>query len=51
MLTFVAAGIQQAKVTLHPDFLTYNTLYHLVQLAGLWLIFLGGRWAAQLSKS
>jgi hypothetical protein len=50
LLTFVAAVIQQAKITVHPDYLTHNTLYHLVQLAGLWLIFLGGRWAAQVSK-
>ena len=50
ILTFVAAGIQQAKITVHPDYLTHNTLYHLVQLAGLWLIFLGGRWATQVSK-
>ena len=50
ILTFVAAGIQQAKITAHPDYLTHNTLYHLVQLAGLWLIFLGGRWATQVSK-
>jgi hypothetical protein len=50
VLTFVAAGIQQTKIAVHPDYLTHNTLYHLVQLAGLWLIFLGGRWAAQASK-
>jgi hypothetical protein len=50
ILTFVAAGIQQLKIAVHPDYLTYNTLYHLVQLAGLWLIFLGGRWATQVSK-
>ena len=50
VLTFVAAVIQLAKITVHPDYLTHNTLYHLVQLAGLWLIFLGGRWAVQVSK-
>ena len=43
LLIFVAAGIQQTGITLHPVYLTHNTLYHLVQMAGLLFVFLGGR--------
>ena len=44
ILIFVAAGVQQAEITLHPVYLTHNTLYHLIQMAGLLFVFLGGRW-------
>jgi hypothetical protein len=41
--TFVAAGIQQARLPLHPTYFDHNALYHLVQGVGLALIFVGGR--------
>lgn len=50
MLTFVAAGIQQAGISIHPVYMTHNTLYHVVQLAGLLLFFMGGRWALNRAK-
>jgi hypothetical protein len=42
-LTFVAAGIQQGKVALHPRYFDHNALYHLVQGVALYLLFLGLR--------
>lgn len=38
-LTFVAAAIQQARLSIDPDFLNYNALYHLVQGVALGLLF------------
>lgn len=38
-LTFVAAGIQQAEIGLHPTYFNYNALYHLVQGVGLYFIY------------
>ena len=43
VLTFVAAGIQQARIDLHPTWLTHNALYHVVQGIALLLIFLAAR--------
>lgn len=40
LLTFTAAYIQQAQITLHPTYLNYNTLYHLIQGVGLTGLFL-----------
>jgi len=45
LLSFLAAIIQQAHITIHPVYLTHNTLYHLIQIIGLYLIFRGGKWA------
>jgi hypothetical protein len=41
-LTFVAAALQQLRVSVHPLF-NHNALYHVVQGLGLLLIFLGAR--------
>jgi hypothetical protein len=41
-LTFVAAALQQLRVSIHPVF-NHNALYHVVQGVGLLLIFLGAR--------
>ena len=43
VLTFVAAGIQQAEIGLHPLYFNHNALYHLVQAVGLFLIFWASR--------
>lgn len=43
VLTFIAAGIQQAAIDLHPTLLSHNTLYHIVQGIALLLIFLAAR--------
>ena len=42
-LSLLAAGIQQLNIGLHPEYLDHNTLYHLVQALGLWLLYLCGR--------
>jgi hypothetical protein len=44
VLTFVAAGLRQARVALHPVYFTHNALYHLVQAVALLMIFQGARW-------
>ena len=43
VLTFIAAGIQQAGIGLHPTLLSHNTLYHIIQGIALLLIFLAAR--------
>jgi len=43
VLTFVAAGVQQAGVGLHPRYFNHNALYHLIQAIALILLYLGMR--------
>lgn len=45
LLTFAAAVIQQSQISVHPVYLSHNTLYHVIQIIGLSLIFIGGRWS------
>ncbi len=42
LLTLVAAGLQQGRVGIDPH-LDHNTVYHLVQAVGLWLLDRGVR--------
>ena len=44
LLTFVAAGVQQGGIALHPIYFNHNALYHLVQGVALFLIFWAARW-------
>lgn len=44
VLTFVAAGIQQLRIAIHPVYFNHNALYHVVQGVALWLIYLGAKW-------
>lgn len=39
VLTLVAAGVQQARIALHPTYFNHNALYHLLQAVALFLIF------------
>jgi hypothetical protein len=41
VLTFVAAGVQQLRVGIHPVYFNHNALYHVLQGIALFLIFLG----------
>jgi hypothetical protein len=43
-LTLGASGIQQFKISLHPVYLNYNALYHLIQAVALFMIFISARW-------
>ena len=36
VLTFVAAGVQQAALGVHPRYFDHNALYHLIQGLALW---------------
>lgn len=50
LLTFVAAGVQQAEISLHPSYFNHNALYHLIQAIGLFLIFWAGRGLVRLQS-
>lgn len=43
VLTFVAAAVQQLKVGVHPVYFNHNALYHVIQFAALWMIFIAAR--------
>lgn len=49
-LTFVAAAVQQARLALHPRYFDHNALYHLIQAAGLYLVFRGARTEARVAS-
>ena len=42
-LTFLAAAVQRLNISIHPRYFDHNALYHVIQGAGLWMIFLGAR--------
>lgn len=42
LTAFVAAGIQQAGISLHPVYFTHNALYHVIQAVALFLLFRAG---------
>jgi len=44
VLTLVAAGIQQVRWSLHPVYLSYNAVYHVVQAVALFFIYWSARW-------
>lgn len=44
LFTFVAAGVQQGRVALHPVYFNHNALYHLIQAVALFMIFWTARW-------
>jgi len=44
LLTFIAAGVQQGGIALHPLYFNHNALYHLIQAVALFLIFWAARW-------
>ena len=43
LLTFVAAGVQQMGISLHPDYFDHNAFYHLIQGIALLLLFHAAR--------
>ena len=44
VLTFVAAGVQQAGIVVHPIYFNHNALYHVIQAVALFMIFWSARW-------
>ena len=48
ILTFVAAGIQQMGIGVHAKYFNHNALYHVVQAAGLYLVFRGAIFIVEL---
>ncbi len=44
VLTFVAAGVQQARVAIDPRYFDHNALYHLLQAVALLMLFGAARW-------
>ena len=49
LLTFIAVGVQQGGIALHPLYFNHNALYHLIQAVALFLIFWAARWWVKLS--
>jgi hypothetical protein len=43
LLTLAAAGVQQARIGVHPVLFDHNALYHLIQAAALLLLFIAAR--------
>ena len=41
LVAVVAAAVQAARVTIHPDF-NHNDLYHVIQIVVLWMVFRAG---------
>lgn len=50
LLTFAAAYIQNARVSLDPRYFDYNATYHLVQAVGLLLIYLAAQNLVRLNR-
>ena len=44
LLVFVGAGVQQAQLSLHPIYFTYNSVYHVIQAVAMYLIFKVAIW-------
>ena len=42
-LTFLAAAVQRLHIAVHPYYFDHNALYHVLQGAALWMIFLAAR--------
>ena len=42
-ITLLAAVVQQARIALHPRYFNHNAVYHTLQAAGLFMIFLTAR--------
>ncbi|HEX7284972.1 MAG TPA: hypothetical protein VF532_02260 [Candidatus Angelobacter sp.] len=42
-VTLLAAAIQQARITIDPRYFNHNALYHTLQAAGLFMIFVTAR--------
>jgi hypothetical protein len=41
VVSFLAAGVQMSGMTLHRHF-NHNDLYHVIQMAGFYLLYRGG---------
>ena len=42
-VTLVAAGVQQARLGLHPRYFNHNAVYHVLQAIGLFMLFITAR--------
>jgi hypothetical protein len=45
-LVFVGAAVQQLGIVVDPVYLDHNTLYHVIQLVALWMIYRAAKWIA-----
>jgi hypothetical protein len=43
-LTLLAAAVQRLHIGIHPDYFDHNALYHVIQGAALWMIFVAARY-------
>ena len=51
LLIFLGSALQQARVGIHPVYFSHNTLYHLVEVVALLLIFWGSWPAVMKARS
>jgi hypothetical protein len=42
--TLLGSFVQIAKISLHPDYLNHNALYHAIQFIAIWLLFFAALW-------
>ena len=42
-VTIVATLLQQLRVTVHPHWFDYNDLFHVIQMAAMWMLYKAGR--------
>jgi hypothetical protein len=49
-VVLVAAGVQQAKIGIHPRYFNHNAIYHVLQAVGLFLIFATARDVSKQSE-
>jgi len=50
-LSLIAPLAQQFRISLHPIYLTYNSLYHIILMAALLLFFIGVRKIVLIGKA
>jgi hypothetical protein len=41
-VSILGALVQQFRVTLHPRWMDFNDIYHLIQIVALWMLYRGG---------
>ncbi len=46
LTSFLAAAVQAARIAPHPQF-NHNDLYHVIQMAGMWLLYKGASQSVQ----
>ncbi len=51
LLTFIAAWVQQARISIHPIYFNHNAVYHIIQAMAIFLIFITFRFIVSNKES